>query len=119
MEPDKILIAAIAVTLIIFITTPEDNHKKITKEINYQTQSLVIAVDKLEKEVDELRNEEARLIGLIEISRDSNKFTDAKRYINLLLLKHPESQKKQYYSSLLPEIEQKASEEQAELEKKK
>jgi len=93
----------------------ESEHNKIKSERD----SLILVVNELEIEIDGLKNGEARIIGLIESSCDANKFVDAKHYIELLLSKHPESQKRQYYSNLLPSIEEKAIEELAIIEKQK
>ena len=93
----------------------ESEHNKVKTERD----SLTIVVNELEKEIDELKNGETRIIGLIESLCDANKFIDAKNYIELLLSKHPESQKRQHYFSLLPTIEEKAKEQLAIIEKQK
>jgi len=93
----------------------ESEHNKVKSERD----SLALVITGLETEIDELKNGEDRIIGLIESSRDANKFIDAKKYIELLLSKHPESQKRQYYSNLLPSIESKVKEELVVIEKQK
>jgi hypothetical protein len=111
----------IYVLLLILLTTfsgcgiPESEHNKVKSERD----SLTLVVAELEKEIDELKNGETRIIGLIENSYDANKFIDAKNHIELLFSKHPESQKRQHYSNLLPTIEEKAKEELAVIEKQK
>lgn len=93
----------------------ESEYNKVKSERD----SLTLVVAGLEKEIDELKNGETRIIGLIESSCDANKFIDAKNYIELLFSKHPETQKRQYYSNLLPTIEAKAKEQLAVIEKQK
>lgn len=93
----------------------ESEHNKVKS----QRDSLNLVINTLEKEIDELKNGETRIVGLIESSYDAENFIDAKNYIELLLSKHPESQKRQYYSNLLPSIEKKVEEQLAIIEKQK
>lgn len=93
----------------------ESEHNKVKSERD----SLSVIVAELESEKDELKNGEERIIGLIESSCDANKFIEARRYIDLLLSNHPESQKRKHYSNLLPKIEEKANEELAIIESDK
>lgn len=107
----------LVVGLIIFFScgVSESEHNKVKSERD----SLSVIVAELESEKDELKNGEERIIGLIESSCDANKFIEARRYIDLLLSNHPESQKRKHYSNLLPKIEEKANEELAIIESDK
>ena len=111
----KGLFFIIALILFCGCGVSETEHNKVKSERD----SLALVVAELETELDELKHGEERIIGLIENSRNANKFIDAKKYINQLLDKHPESQKRQHYSNLLPSIENKIKEELAVIEKQK
>jgi len=66
--------------------------------------SLKLVIASLNEDIDELKNGEARMIGIIESDLSSKKYQKAKDDIYLLFEKHPETTKRDYYTNKLKTI---------------
>ncbi|WP_071133885.1 hypothetical protein [Millionella massiliensis] len=80
--------------------------------------SLTTVIQTLNKEIDELKNGEARLVNLAKNAYDSQNYILAEQYIQQLKTKHPESNQIAYFQSIEPKLKQKASEQRAIEEKR-
>ncbi|MCT7466253.1 hypothetical protein N5T78_06655 [Aliarcobacter cryaerophilus] len=94
-------------TMLIFITfiftgcgvSQEDYNK-----LNSEYQKLIKDNELIKKELDELKNGEARLVGKIEKANTEKKYSDSVKYINELYERFPESSKNKEYQQLLSQF---------------
>lgn len=93
----------------------KSEYDKVVVECN----TLRAKVRKLEKEIDELKHGEERLIGLIENSINNKNYVDAENKIKTLFSRHPESLKTEHYKSVLTKLAPKLKKQKADIEKHK
>lgn len=67
--------------------------------------TLTQKVDKLTQEIDELKNGEDRTVNLINNALDAKEYLDAKKLINQLISRHPESSHISKYKKAMPRID--------------
>lgn len=95
-------ITAVIVSVIFFVgcgVSQEDYDK-----LNSKYQKLVTDNNELLKELDELKNGEAKIIGKIEKANSEKKYSEAIELINSLYTKFPESSKTKEYQELLKQL---------------
>lgn len=90
-----------------------EEHNKVVA----QRDSLIAVVSNLELVIDELRNGEGRVVGLIENMISSGDYIGALSKIELLRSKHPESMKIIEYDSKMTSLKSKANAQQAAIDK--
>lgn len=78
--------------------------------LQQENENLKQQINSLNMEIDELKNGESRLVGLIDNAYKSEDYQSAKTYIENLKASHPESTKIDYYNKLLVAISQKEKE---------
>ena len=111
----KLFISIVLLLTMISCMVDKNEYDKVVTERD----SLLTCLDVLEKEIDELKNGEQRIIGLIEHSLENKNYINAEQYINTLSLKHPESLKNSYYKKVLSSISSKIKKQKQEIEKHK
>ncbi len=79
-------------------------------KLQQENESLKQQINTLNMQIDELKNGESRLVGLIDNAYKSEDYQSAKIYIENLKKTHPESTKIDYYNKLLVTISQKEKE---------
>lgn len=95
-------ITAVIVSVIFFVgcgVSQEDYDK-----LNSKYQKLVTDNNELLKELDELKNGEAKIIGKIEKANSEKKYSEAIELINSLYTKFPESSKTKEYQELSKQL---------------
>lgn len=111
----KLFISIVLILTMISCMVDKNEYNNVITERD----SLLTRLEVLEKEIDELKNGEQRIIGLIEHSLENKHYVNAEQYINTLYLKHPESLKNSYYKKVLSTISSKIKKQKQEIEKHK
>ena len=97
MQIKYILVVVVSVFFLVGCGVSQEDYNKLDSKY----QKLVTENNELIKELDELKNGEARIIGKIEKANNERKYAEAIEYINNLYEKFPESSKTKEYQKLL------------------
>jgi hypothetical protein len=109
----KLLMSSALVLSLLGCGVEKSEYNKVVAERD----SLLSCLNTLEKEIDDLKNGEQRIIGLIENSLENENYINAEQNINILYSKHPESLKNSYYKKVLSSISSKLEKQKQAIEK--
>lgn len=109
----KLLMSSVLVLTLLGCGIDKSEYNKVVAERD----SLLSCLNTLEQEIDDLKNGEQRIIGLIENSLESENYINAEMNINALSSKHPESLKNSYYKKVLSSISSKIEKQKQSIEK--
>lgn len=100
MQIRFIIAVIVSVVFLVGCGVSQEDYDKL----NSKYQKLVTDNSELIKELDELKNGEAKIIGKIEKANNEKKYSEAIEYINNLYEKFPESTKNKEYQELLKQL---------------